>query len=87
VAKLIAAGRFTLAMQVLYSSNLGNGSPYDDTSGVTMGMAECRALLHWWQANGTWPARTIKIGLFDTEETGLNGSFYYPAPAMAPVPR
>ncbi|HEX9236382.1 MAG TPA: M28 family peptidase [Actinomycetota bacterium] len=59
--------------------NTQNGSAYDDTSGVTMGMAEFQALLRWYQANGTWPRRTIKIGLFDAEETGLNGSYYYAA--------
>jgi hypothetical protein len=79
VAHLIDQGNFTEAMSVLYSSNLGNGSAYDDTSGVAMGMAEFQALLKWWQTNGTWPVRTVKIGLFDAEETGLNGSFYYAA--------
>src|SRR5213078_3088083 len=49
--------------------NTHNGSAYDDTSGVTMGMAEFRALLHWYSANGTWPTRTVKTGLF--------GSAYY----------
>lgn len=77
VADLIDQGDFTGAMARLNSSNLGNGSPYDDTSGVTMGMAEFKALLNWWDANNTWPARTLKIGLFDAEETGLNGSFFY----------
>ncbi len=57
--------------------NQHNGSAYDDTSGVAMGMAELQALLRWYAANGTWPARTIKIGLFDAEETGLYGSQYY----------
>jgi hypothetical protein len=57
--------------------NEHNGSAYDDTSGVTMGMAEFRALLQWYAANGTWPTRTVKIGLFDAEETGLYGSAYY----------
>lgn len=77
VADLIDQGNFTGAMARLNSSNLGNGSAYDDTSGVTMGMAEFQALLHWWDANNTWPARTVKIGLFDAEETGLNGSVFY----------
>lgn len=77
VADMIDKGDFTGAMQRLYSSNLGNGSAYDDTSGVTMGMAEFQALLRWWDANHTWPDRTIKIGLFDAEETGLHGSYYY----------
>jgi hypothetical protein len=57
--------------------NEHNGSAYDDTSGVSMGMAEFRALLQWYAANGTWPTRTVKIGLFDAEETGLYGSAYY----------
>jgi hypothetical protein len=57
--------------------NEHNGSAYDDTSGVTMGMGELQALLRWYAANGTWPTRTIKIGLFDAEETGLYGSQYY----------
>ena len=57
--------------------NTNNGSAYDDTSGVVMGIGELRALLQWYAANGTWPARTIKVGLFDAEETGLNGSYYY----------
>jgi PKD domain-containing protein/peptidase M28-like protein len=57
--------------------NQHNGSAYDDTSGVTMGMAELSGLLHWYAANHTWPARTIKVGLFDAEETGLYGSQYY----------
>lgn len=59
--------------------NTNNGSAYDDTSGVVMGIAELKALTAWWQANGTWPQRTIKVGLFDAEETGLNGSYYYAA--------
>ena len=57
--------------------NSGNGSVYDDTSGVTMGMAELQALSRWWEANGTWPARTIKVALFDAEEIGLVGSQFY----------
>ena len=77
VSDLIDQGDFTGAMTRLNSSNLGNGSAYDDTSGVTMGMAEFQALLRWWDANHTWPNRTIKVGLFDAEETGLNGSAYY----------
>jgi PKD domain-containing protein/peptidase M28-like protein len=40
-------------------------------------MGELQALLRWYAANGTWPARTIKIGLFDAEEVGLYGSQYY----------
>jgi PKD domain-containing protein/peptidase M28-like protein len=79
VADLIDQGDFTGAMARLNSSNLGNGSAYDDTTGVAMGMAEFKALLRWWDTNHAWPARTIKIGLFDAEETGLFGSFFYAA--------
>src|SRR5581483_8680309 len=53
------------------------GSMYDAGSGEAMGMAEFQALLRWYQANGTYPKRTIKIGLFDNEEGGLVGSGYY----------
>jgi hypothetical protein len=67
--------------------NQHNGSAYDDTSGVSMGMAEFRALLQWYAANGTWPTRTVKIGLFDAEETGLYGSAYYAANLIPPGPQ
>jgi hypothetical protein len=80
IVKLINKGTpaaFNQALQLIYDSNLGNGSAYDSTTGVAMTMTEFRALLHWYAANHTWPARTIKIALFDAEETGLNGSFYY----------
>src|SRR6476619_5004489 len=50
--------------------NTGNGSTYDDTSGVTMGMGETAGLAKWWDKNGTWPDRTYKLGLFDAEEVG-----------------
>src|SRR5256885_8756366 len=59
--------------------NTGNGSTYDDTSGVTMGMGETKGLAAWWQRNGTWPDRTYRLGLFDAEEVGLDGSYYYAA--------
>ena len=59
------------------ASNLGNGSAYDATTGVAMTMAEFQALLRWYDANGTWPDRTLKVALFDAEETGLNGSVFY----------
>src|SRR5690349_1475467 len=57
--------------------NTGNGSTYDDTSGVTMGMGETAGLAKWWDTNGTWPERTYKLGLFDAEEVGLDGSYFY----------
>ena len=67
--------------------NSGNGSTYDDTSGVTMGMGELQALAHWWSANHAWPARTIKVALFDAEEIGLEGSQFYAANLIPPGPQ
>jgi Zn-dependent M28 family amino/carboxypeptidase len=67
--------------------NSGNGSTYDDTSGVTMGMAELSGLTKWWDANNAWPARTIKVALFDAEEIGLEGSQYYAANLISPGPQ
>jgi len=67
--------------------NSGNGSTYDDTSGVVMGIGELSALIRWWEASGTWPTRTIKVGLFDAEETGLNGSQFYAANLIPPGPQ
>ncbi len=67
--------------------NSGNGSSYDDTSGVTMGMGELQALTHWWEANHAWPERTIKVALFDAEEVGLEGSQYYASHLIPPGPQ
>jgi hypothetical protein len=64
-------------MSGMHSGNWANGSPFDATSGIAMGMAELQGLLRWYQQNGTYPARTIKVGLFDAEETGLVGSSEY----------
>jgi len=54
------AGRRTLTL-----SNLANGGAYDDTSGVTLTMGEYQALLRWYSANGTYPAKTLKVALLD----------------------
>src|SRR6266540_1067163 len=64
-------------MSAMRGGNWGNGSMYDAGSGEAMGMAEFQALLRWYQATGTYPKRTIKIGLFDNEEGGLVGSGFY----------
>jgi PKD domain/Peptidase family M28 len=64
-------------MTRMRGGNWGNGSTYDAGSGEAMGMAEVQALLRWYSANGTYPKRTIKIGLFDNEEGGLVGSGFY----------
>lgn len=67
--------------------NTGNGSSYDDTSGITMGMAELQAMTRWWTKHHTWPTRTFKVALFDAEETGLNGSYYYASHLIPPGPQ
>ena len=67
--------------------NTGNGSSYDDTSGVTMGMAELQAMTRWWTKHHTWPTRTFRVALFDAEETGLNGSYYYASHLIPPGPQ
>jgi len=64
-------------MTAMRGGNWGNGSTYDAGSGEAMGMAEVQALLRWYQANNTYPMRTLKIGLFDNEEGGLVGSGFY----------
>lgn len=76
VANGAATGSAT-PMSAMRGGNWGNGSMYDAGSGEAMGMAEFQALLRWYQANGTYPKRTIKIGLFDNEEGGLVGSGFY----------
>jgi PKD domain/Peptidase family M28 len=64
-------------MSRMHGGNWGNGSPFDADSGIALGMAELQGLLRWYHANGTYPTRTIKVGLFDAEETGLVGSGEY----------
>src|SRR5581483_4683310 len=62
---LSAANGFGAGRRELTLSNLANGGAYDDTSGVTLTMGEYQALLKWYTANGTYPARTLKIALLD----------------------
>jgi hypothetical protein len=76
VANGAATGSAT-PMSGMRGGNWGNGSMYDAGSGEAMGMAEFQALLRWYRATGTYPKRTIKIGLFDNEEGGLVGSGFY----------
>jgi hypothetical protein len=58
---------FGAARRTQTLSNLANGGAYDDTSGVTMTMGEYQALLRWYDANGTYPAKTLKIALLDAD--------------------
>ena len=65
------AGRRTLTL-----SNLANGGAYDDTSGVAMTMGEYQALLRWYDANGTYPAKTLKVALLDASAgRAANGTY------------
>ena len=56
---------FGAGRRALTLSNLANGGAYDDTSGVAMTMGEYQALLRWYDANGTYPSKTLKIALLD----------------------
>src|SRR5690348_10423710 len=46
-------------------SNIANGGAYDDTSGVALTMGEYQALLRWYDANNTYPSKTLKVALLD----------------------
>jgi hypothetical protein len=58
---------FGAARRAITLSNLANGGAYDDTSGVTLTMGEYQALLKWYDANGTYPSKTLKIALLDAD--------------------
>src|SRR3954447_18236014 len=58
---------FGAARRHITLSNLSNGGAYDDTSGVSMTMAEYQALLRWYNANHTYPSKTFKVALLDAE--------------------
>jgi hypothetical protein len=75
---------FGAARRHITDSNLGNEGAYDGLSGVALTLAEYHALLAWYQANGTYPKRTLKVTLLDASRgktnTGLftrEGSAYY----------
>ena len=75
---------FGAARRHITDSNLGNEGAYDGLSGVALTMAEYQALLGWYHANGTYPARTLKVTLLDASRgktaDGLfsrDGSAYY----------
>src|SRR5437899_4645069 len=62
---LSAANGFGAGRRTLTLSNVGNGGAYDDTSGVALTMGEYQALLRWYDANGTYPSKTLKVALLD----------------------
>jgi hypothetical protein len=75
---------FGAARREITDSNLGNEGAYDGLSGVAVTLAEYQALLHWYEANGTYPKRTLKVTLLDASrgKTGdglfsREGSNYY----------
>jgi hypothetical protein len=77
---------FGAARRHITDSNLGNEGAYDGLSGVAVTIGEYNALLRWYQANGTYPKRTLKLTLLDASRgktgTGLftrEGSAYYAA--------
>lgn len=58
------------------------GSAYDDGQGAAVIMGVARDMLQYWTTNHLWPARTVQFVLFDGEEEGLFGSFFYEANLM-----
>jgi hypothetical protein len=75
---------FGAARRHITDSNLGNEGAYDGLSGVALTMAEYHALLDWYNTNGTYPKRTLKVTLLDASRgktgNGLfsrEGSAYY----------
>lgn len=75
---------FDAARRAITDSNLGNEGAYDGLSGVALTLAEYQALLAWYNANGTYPERTLKVTLLDASRgltsDGLfsrEGSAYY----------
>jgi hypothetical protein len=75
---------FGAARRHITDSNLGNEGAYDGLSGVAMTMAEYHALLGWYEANGSYPERTLKVTLLDASRGktadglfGREGSAYY----------
>src|SRR3954469_1702430 len=60
-----AVDGFNAARRHITLSNLANGGAYDDTSGVALTMGEYQALLRWYDANHTYPSKTLKVALLD----------------------
>ena len=75
---------FGAARRHITDSNLGNEGAYDGLSGVAVTLAEYQALLRWYEANGTYPKRTLKLALLDASRGataeglfGREGSAHY----------
>ena len=52
-------------------------SANDDGSGCAIELGIARGLAAYWKSHHVYPARTLRFVIFDAEESGLNGSFYY----------
>jgi PKD domain len=67
---------FDAARRDITDSNLGNEGAYDGLSGVALTTAEYQALLRWYEMNGTYPERTLKVTLLDaSRDTTADGLF------------
>jgi hypothetical protein len=60
------------------------GSAYDDAQGAAEVAGIARTLLSYWTSHHLWPARTVQFVLFDGEEQGLFGSFFYQSQLTPP---
>jgi hypothetical protein len=85
---------FGAARREITDSNLGNEGAYDGLSGVALTLAEYQALLRWYEANGSYPQRTLKVALLDAsrgrDADGLfsrEGSAYYAQNLIPPGPQ
>ena len=58
------------------------GSAFDDGQGAAVIMGVAKTMLSYWTSHHEWPARTVQFVLFDGEEEGLFGSFFYQANLM-----
>jgi hypothetical protein len=68
---------FGAARRHITLSNLGNEGAYDGLSGVALTLGEYKALLDWYDANKTYPERTLKVALLDARQKLREGSAYY----------
>ncbi len=68
---------FGAARRHITLSNLGNEGAYDGLSGVALTLSEYKALLDWYDANKTYPKRTLKVALLDARQKLREGSAYY----------
>src|SRR6185437_7076460 len=52
-------------------------SANDDGSGCAIELGIARAMSEFWSKNHVYPARTLRLVIFDAEESGLFGSYHY----------